>query len=289
MPRSVPEDKVANVSTLAASQWNDVAHVVNNAWNPYALPGALDFVECATASAIENAVNGVAPGDVIGLVRGTYDVTVPLRCDTHGTIANPIRLVALEPGVHLRGANYTDNTQLLTVQADHWEISGIEFSRCHILVWVWRGNHNHIHHCYLHHSGGSLLHFKGLSRFNVLEDSILHASRQNTGIFQPTEGVYIGTDITSWDGTYSSYGFNNGTGVASDPDDSSFNVVRRCHVSNTFTENVEFKEGTRGNVVTECVLDGTGLRTDVTTDSKNVMCKGTYCKIFHNQIGRAHV
>jgi hypothetical protein len=285
--RSLPDK--ADGQTLTGADMDAYREAIETVWAPPSLPGALTFYNVSTKADLITRVNAAAPGDVIGLQTGIYDFgtgDVPLRCDTNGTVANPIYLVGLEPGVHIRGPDYTTNTQLVTVQANHWRLIGLELSRCHILLWIWRGNFNVVRDCYLHHSGGSLLHIKGLSRFNLVEGCVLHTTFQNTGLAggQPSEGIYVGSDIASWDGSYSSFGFNNGTGVSTDPDDSSFNTVRRNYISNTYTENIEFKEGTRNNVATENILDGTGLRTDTTSDSKNITCKGNYCRIWGNFI-----
>ena len=49
-----------------------------------------DMVPVSTASQLIAAINNAAPGDVITLAPGIYDVSQSLLCDTAGTAAQPI-------------------------------------------------------------------------------------------------------------------------------------------------------------------------------------------------------
>lgn len=247
------------------------------------LPGALNYYVVSDASSIETRVENASAGDVIGVRGGSYNFSGTILADNSGTIDHPIYLIGLDRNVTFVGPDYTTNMQLFRIQANFWRMFNIRMRNCYSHLWLFRANNNIIRGCEFYEAGRSILHIKGLSRFNVIEDCVLHHSRMDTSIFQPSEGIYVGTDIASW-GSLTFGLTNNGTGVATDPDDSSFNIIRRNYIYNTYTENIEFKEGTRCNIATENVLDGTGMRTDVTTDSKNIMCKGNFCQIYHNFI-----
>jgi hypothetical protein len=260
-----------------------MASIVNapDDFRGYYLPGALTYYVVSDAASIETRMENALPGDVIGIREGTYNFSGSIIVNDSGTSVNPIYVVGLGRKVLLVGPDYETNMQLVRISADFWRIKGINMRQANSLLWIYRGNFNIVEDCELYEAGESILHIKGMSRYNTIRRCVIHHTRMDPLTNQPAEAVYVGTDIASWAGSTFSM-FNNGTGNAGEPDDSSFNIIEDCIISNSYAENIEFKEGTRHNIARRNILDGTGMRIDGTSEAKNIMCKGNFCEIYDN-------
>src|SRR5215216_4245034 len=74
-------------------------------------------VPVATASQLVSAVNNAAPGDVITLTSGTYDLSQNVYCDNAGTAAQPIVVRAAVLGQAFIRFNAVEGFK---VSAPHW-------------------------------------------------------------------------------------------------------------------------------------------------------------------------
>jgi hypothetical protein len=84
---------------------------------------AAAVVPVSTAAQLTNAINSAAPGHVITLASGTYDLSQNLLCDTAGTAAQPIVVRAASLG----GAVIRFNTdEGFKVTAPYWTFENLD-------------------------------------------------------------------------------------------------------------------------------------------------------------------
>jgi parallel beta-helix repeat protein len=120
-----------------------------------AVPAGAVIVPVSNASQLINAVNNAAPGDVITLAPGTYDVNQNLLSDNAGTAAQPIVVRAAVLGQAFIRFNAVEGFK---VSAPHWTFENLDIqgvcathSSCeHAFHIVGQADFTHIRNCRLH-------------------------------------------------------------------------------------------------------------------------------------------
>lgn len=86
-------------------------------------PGVAGTVPVSTAAQLVAAINGAAPGDVITLAAGIYDISQNLNCDVPGTASAPIVVRSAAPlGALIR----FDAVEGFKVSARHWVFEDLD-------------------------------------------------------------------------------------------------------------------------------------------------------------------
>lgn len=90
-----------------------------------ALPAALaaGVVPVATPAELIAAINAAAPGDIITLAPGTYDISQNLNCDVAGTASSPI---VVRAATHLGALIRFDTVEGFKVSARHWVFEDLD-------------------------------------------------------------------------------------------------------------------------------------------------------------------
>lgn len=88
-----------------------------------AAPASAAVVPVSTAPQLVNAVNGAAPGDVITLAPGVYDLQQNIFCDNPGTAGQPIVVRAASLGQATIRFNAVEG---FNVSAPHWSFENLD-------------------------------------------------------------------------------------------------------------------------------------------------------------------
>ncbi|MDO5559718.1 MAG: right-handed parallel beta-helix repeat-containing protein [Oscillospiraceae bacterium] len=218
-----------------------------------------------------NAVKNASAGDEIIVRPGVYETDTghtkgSLFIGTaDGTKEKPIILRSEDPEnkAELKGIDPA-NRIVLYITGDFWQIEDLKISTAQKGIVLDNSNNSVISGCEVYNTGSEGIHLRDNSSDNIVSDCSVH----DNGVVSPSygEAVYIGSAKST-----SGYGYecNN-------------NVISGCKLGpQTAAEHVDIKEYTTGNIVENCIFDGTGMSGANYADSF-VDVKGNECIIRNN-------
>ncbi|OLF17858.1 hypothetical protein BU204_10040 [Actinophytocola xanthii] len=203
-------------------------------------PNAAEVVEVHDAASLRIALREAGPGDQIRMASGVYNGRFIIEVD--GTSGAPITLTGPRNAVIDGGG--TASGRVVTLQADHWRLSGFTVTNGQKGIMALGANHTVLERLRVHHIGDEAVHFRDNSSDNVVRDSEI----SDTGLREPGfgEGVYFGQAVSNW--------------VDGRADRSDRNAAVGNHFGpNVRAEAVDVKEGTTGGQVRGNTFDGTGM------------------------------
>ena len=228
------------------------------------------IIDVSNAGALQRALEGARPGDVIRLADGTY--TGRFSAATSGTRAAPITLQGSRRAV-LDGDGVKGG-YAFHLTADYWVLRGFSITNAQKGLMADAANHNLIDGLAVFHIGDEAIHFRSFSTRNTVQNCVIH----DTGLRRPKfgEGVYLGSAVSNW------RKHSNGN-----PDASDFNrVLNNRFGPNVRAEAIDIKEGSRGGEIRGNVFDGRGMSGENYADSW-VDVKGNSYLIAENRGSRA--
>lgn len=221
-------------------------------------------VDVTDDRSLEQALEDVAPGDVIRLAAGRY---APIEIDESGTADAPVTLLGTDGSVIDGGDDkgYAVHLQ----EASHWQLVGFAVVGGGKGIVVDGGGSNVLDSLSVGETGDEAVHFRSSSSDNVVQRSRIH----DTGLRQPQygEGVYVGSAKSNW----KKYGVDGG------PDLSMDNRVLENTFERITAENVDIKEETGGTIVARNAFDGSAVSGENYADSV-VDVKGYDAQILDN-------
>lgn len=188
-------------------------------------------------------------GDEIILREGIYEndkwvgIWAAFYSEGEGTAQQPIVLRS-EDAAHpatIRGVSQ-DSKVALYIAGSHWQIRDLKICEASKGIFLRHSDYSVISGCEVYNTGDEGIHIIDNSSYCLVENTYVH----DNGTVRPGygEAIYIGSAKGNTD-----YGF-----------DCHYNTVRGCRLGpNTAAEHVDIKEYTVGNVVEDCIFDGTGI------------------------------
>jgi hypothetical protein len=211
-------------------------------------------IDVADASELRQALARARPGDMIEMADGLYVGRFELRRD--GAPDSRITLCGRRAAV-IEGPDMTAGEYGIHITADHWTLIGFTVRHHSKGIVADDGDHLILKGLEVHDIGGEGIRLRVYSSDNLITETWVH----DTGREEPSsgEGIYIGTAVSQWC-----------RNTDCEPDESDRNVVTGNVVGpGTTAENIDLKEGTTGGIVSDNVLDGTGMtETDSWIDVK---------------------
>ena len=201
----------------------------------------------STAAELYQAIYSAVPGDIIGILPGTYDYTTydqaqKFYTEKSGNKTSPIILTATDPENPplLLGTN-TENGYVLHIVGSYWIIDNIKFSTSQKGIVLDKSQYSIIKNCEIFNTGSEALAIRDGSSYNTVKNCYIHDTGKNNPGFG--EGVYIGSSVTT---TGYDYYCN-------------YNVVNNCTFKNVAAEHVDVKEYTTGTEIANCLFYGDGM------------------------------
>ncbi|MBQ7013640.1 MAG: right-handed parallel beta-helix repeat-containing protein [Oscillospiraceae bacterium] len=217
------------------------------------------------------ALADAAAGDEIILREGVYQNDTYLgewsafHAIASGTQEQPIVIRSEDPEHPATISGVTqDNKVALKIVGSYWEIRDLIVCEAQKGIFLQQSEHSIISGCEVYNVGSEAIHIIDNSSYNLVENCFVH----DAGTLYPQygEGVYIGSSQHT-----EGYGY-----------DCHYNTVRGCRLGpNIAADHVDIKEFTIGNVVEECIFDGTGIKGENGGNSF-VEVKGNNCVIRNN-------
>ncbi|QGQ21115.1 hypothetical protein GC089_14790 [Cellulomonas sp. JZ18] len=200
-------------------------------------------VTVSDADGLQAALDGAAPGDVIGLADGVYAGEFVARAS--GTAQQPIALCGGR-GAVLDGEGIKGGYALHLDGAQHWHVDGFTIRNAQKGLMADGTVGTTVSRLRVHHIGDEAIHLRRVSTDNLVTGNAV----SDTGLRKPKfgEGVYVGTaesnfcDVTDCE-----------------PDASDRNRVVANAFWATTSEAVDIKEGTQDGLVARNAFDGSGL------------------------------
>ncbi|WP_309133874.1 hypothetical protein [Cellulomonas sp.] len=203
-------------------------------------------VTVTSADELQSALDGAAPGDVVGLADGVYVGEFVAR--TSGTPQQPIALCGGR-GAVLDGDGIKGGYALHLDGAQHWHVDGFTIRNAQKGLMADGTVGTTISRLRVHHIGDEAIHLRRVSTDNLVTGNAV----SDTGLRKPKfgEGVYVGTAESN---------FCDVTDCQ--PDASDRNRVVANAFWATTSEAVDVKEGTQDGLVARNQFDGSGLEGD---------------------------
>ena len=204
---------------------------------------AVRTVDVATTSALQAALAGALPGDLIRLADGVYAGRFTVAVS--GTETQRIQLCG-GAGAILDAGSTTAGYGLHLNRANHWDVRGITVRNAQKGVMLDASSFNVLSGLTVHTIGDEAVHLRKASTKNRVENSTI----SDTGRREPAfgEGVYVGSANNNWC-TYTNCL----------PDASDGNVIAGNTILRTTAEAIDIKEGTTGGLIEGNSFDGSGM------------------------------
>ncbi len=200
-----------------------------------------------SADALQTALDGAGPGDVIRLAPGTYDGY--FTATASGTADQPITLCGPSEAV-LDGGDTEDSGYVFHLDgASYWVLAGFTVTNGQKGVMADGTVGTLISGLTVHRIGDEAIHLRGFSTDNVVSGNTVHDTGNRREKFG--EGIYIGTAESNWCDI-----------TDCEPDRSDRNRVIGNTIYDTTAESIDIKEGTTGGVVEGNTFDGASLVED---------------------------
>lgn len=188
-------------------------------------------------------------GDEIILREGIYQndkwvgIWAAFYSEGEGTARQPI-ILRSEDAAHpatICGVSQ-ENKVALYIAGDYWQIRDLKICEASKGIFLRNSDYSVISSCEVCNTGDEGIHIIDNSSYCLIENCYVH----DNGTVRPGfgEAIYIGSAKGNTD-----YGF-----------DCHYNTVRGCRLGpNTAAEHVDIKEYTVGNIVEDCIFNGTGI------------------------------
>lgn len=217
------------------------------------------------------ALDDAQAGDEIILKEGVYQNDewlgewAAFYSYGEGTAENPITIRSEDPEnpATISGASQ-ENKNALYITGNYWIIKDLKVSNAQKGIMLDHSSYSIITGCEVFDIGAEAIHLRDNSSYCLIENCYVH----DAGTVSPQygEGVYIGSSKNT-DG----YGY-----------ECHYNTVRDCTFGpNIAADHVDIKEYTIGNIVENCIFDGTGMQGQNGGNSF-VEVKGNNCIIRSN-------
>lgn len=200
---------------------------------------------CKTTEQIIYALNNVVPGDIIDIEPGTYSKKrlqnqAYFFSNISGTALKPITIKGSD--VILRGDNINKGS-VLRLKGDYWIIKGLSITNGLKGILLDQSSYNRIINTNVYAIGNEAIHLRDNSNDNL----IMSCKIWDTGKVTPGfgEGIYIGSDIKSWN----KYNFKCDN-----------NVIENTELGPYIrAESIDIKEGTQNTKIKNNKFIGLGI------------------------------
>ncbi|HZG56038.1 discoidin domain-containing protein [Paenibacillus sp.] len=242
-----------------------------------AYAGPMDRAEAAnvyvdTVAEIQAALTSAQPGDTILVAPGTYEDptadTVGLRSayfysTVDGTSSAPITIRSQDPAnpAILKGGDIAQIGYTLYITGDYWRIEDIHVTHGQKGIILDNSNHTVIDGARVYHTGQEAIHVRDGSSNVIIENSFVDDTGATLDATDMgfAEGIYIGSDRSTWD-------VNEGqSGSSVEPGYGYDRMVMNTIVRNNTTgslvraEPMDIKEGAGGTLVEGNTFLGGGI------------------------------
>ena len=227
-------------------------------------------VNVSTTDELLDALADAKPGDKIILAPGKYQNDVwkgnwaAFFSEASGSAELPITICSADPDdpAVLCGVSQ-ENKIGLHIMGEYWNIENLTVCEAAKGIVLDKASFSNITGCEVYNTGTEGIHLRDNTSGCIVENCYIH----DCGTVSPQygEGVYIGSAKNNTE-----YGF-----------ECHYNIVRNCRISNVAADCVDIKEYTFGNLVEDCVFDGSGIQGQNGADSF-VSVKGNDVIIRHN-------
>ena len=237
--RSAPADSTDGAATSRATDAPAEIVVTNTA--PVSCPAVT--VTVANSDELSAALDGAAPGAVIGLNDAVYSGN--FTASTVATAAAPI-FVCGSRGAVLDAGGPKEGYVLHLDGAQYWRFVGFTVQNGQKGVMADGADGSVIQGLHVTGTGDEAIHLRKFSTGNLVIDNDIDTTGLRRDKFG--EGVYVGTAVSNWC-------------TISDcaPDRSDGNAVIGNRIRRTGSESIDLKEGTTGGLVRDNTFDGTGM------------------------------
>jgi parallel beta-helix repeat protein len=197
---------------------------------------------------LEDALISAIPGQIITLADGIYTRNggfyVP--AGINGTKESPIKIMGSSKAV-ITSNNLTTGYGLGLRGNSYWILEGFTVYNSKKGIVLDNSHHNIINKININKIGEEGIHLRTYSSYNTVQNCTIDSLGLNTPCCG--EGIYIGSAYNNWS-TYT-----NGY-----PDTCNYNVIHaNVFGDHIVSENIDIKEGTTGGVISNNILNGTGL------------------------------
>ena len=199
-------------------------------------------VDVSSEEELERALERARPGDVIGLADGRYEGEFVMTAQ--GERTKPVMLCGTSESV-LDGGDSDGGYVIHLDGASHVVLQGFAVQNGQKGVMADATTHSTIRDLTVSRIGDEAIHLRGHSTDNRVLDNTV----SDTGLRKPKfgEGIYIGTAEGNWCEV-----------SGCEPDASDRNLVEGNSISNTTSESVDIKEGTKDGILRGNSFDGSG-------------------------------
>ena len=228
-----------------------------------------NMIYVSDVDAFRNALENAKAGDTILLNPGTYEASkyaakgAIFYSNSEGAESAPITVKSADannPAV-LKGTS-SSNGIVMYITGDYWNIQNIECSNAQKGIVLDNSNNSIIQNVEVHTIGQEGIHLRDGSSYCVIDSVNVHDTGLEDAIYG--EGIYIGSAESTSGYNYNCY----------------YNTVKSCTLGPNITaECVDIKEYTKGNVIENCKLYGSGM---TATDSF-IDIKGNETIVRNNQ------
>ena len=209
----------------------------------FAEPESFDAtVPAGDSAALEEALAALEPGDALLVEPGTY--TGEFAITARGTESEPITVWA--PGAVLDAGSISGDYGLHLDGAAWLQLSGLAVTNAQKGVIADEVSDSVLQGLRVSHIGDEGIHLRTNSVRNLVVGSAVSDTGNRNEKFG--EGLYVGSSKNNWDSL-----------TDGEPDRSDDNVLRGNTISDTTSESVDIKEGTRGGVLEDNTFDGASI------------------------------
>ncbi|WP_430646473.1 right-handed parallel beta-helix repeat-containing protein [Agromyces sp. GXS1127] len=203
-------------------------------------------VTVGDAAALQDALDGAQPGEVILVEAGRY--VGEFTASAQGTAEEPVTLCGTHESV-LDGGGIDQGYVLHLDGVSHWTVQGLALENGQKGLMADGATHTEIRGLSVSKIGDEAIHLRAASTDNLVTGNVVSDTGQRKPKFG--EGIYVGTAESNWCDISDC-----------EPDPSDRNVIEGNEISRTTAESIDIKEGTSEGIVRDNTFDGASLVID---------------------------